>query len=94
MEKQDNYSQLSLLKKYLAIFKQHAPEKALELFEKNINHNAKETGRSAYARLVDDLTLMKTIEGGEYKAMALVDSLLNTYNNRPAMREMLLQVLK
>lgn len=94
VEKQDNYSQLSLLKKYLDIFKQHAPEKALELFENNLKDKAKETGRSAYAQLVEDLKLMKTVEGGEYKAIVLVDSLLNTYNNRPAMREMLLQVLK
>jgi len=89
------YQQIQLLKENLNIIKRHAPEKALNMLSNAIKQYAHNTNKRAYNRMADDLNLMKTIDGGEYQASMLIDQLLTTYNNRPAMRRILLEkVLK
>lgn len=73
--------------KYTNQLKSKYPAELLEYYKAAIEIQAKNTGRNVYEALVQYLKRMAELKGGISAARALKESLLNTYNNRPAMKE-------
>ena len=83
---------LHLLKQYMDSLSLHYSNEILEIFSEDIYQRAKQTGRNIYAGIVDDLNIMKKLEGGEDKVKSIIIDFQKRYGNRPAMQEMLSKI--
>ncbi len=73
--------------KYTPHLKADYSTQLLPLYKKAIVHQAQNTGRNVYESLVYYLKEMAKLKGGKSAARALKSELLETYKNRPAMKE-------
>lgn len=64
----------------------------IEYYKAAIEIVAEATGRNVYENIVQYLKMMAQLKGGEIAAEALKNELLNTYKNRPAMRDVFKQL--
>lgn len=80
---------LSLLDKYAPHIIGEYPTEILDCYEIAIKENAKDTGRSIYNETAKYLKKMEKMEGGGERVKKLLLFFRDTYNNRPAMMEVL-----
>lgn len=80
---------LSLLDAYSPHLIDTYPTEILDCYEISIKENAKTTGRSIYNETARYLLKMKKMEGGDERVKKMLYFFRDTYNNRPAMMEVL-----
>ncbi len=82
-------SSLSLLDSYASYLISEYPNELLDCYEVAIKFKAKDTGRSIYNETARYLKKLEKMQGGEERVENLVLFFRNTYNNRPAMMQVL-----
>jgi hypothetical protein len=65
----------------------HYPEQVIEILENAIRMRALQTGRDNYRAIANRLREINDLPGGDVRAHALLNELLERHKNRPAMRE-------
>ncbi len=80
---------LSLLDSYALHLIDKYPKEILDCYEIGITENAKDTGRSIYNETAKYLKKLEKMEGGDERIQKLLSFFRRTYNNRPAMMEVL-----
>ncbi len=81
------YGDIDILKNYHCQLKDHYSEELIDLYKIGITKQAKQLGRDNYIYMARLLEKMATIDGGLTKAKELQNLLLQTYSNRPAMKQ-------
>lgn len=80
---------LSLLDSYASYLISEYPMEILDCYEIAITENAKATGRSIYNETARYLKNLEKMKGGGERILKLLSFFRRTYNNRPAMMEVL-----
>jgi hypothetical protein len=82
-----NSQDIRFISRYAGKLADDYPEEILEFYENAIKKFAEQTGRKYYKEAVRYLKEMTNLKGGDEKAYLLIKELLQTYNNRPAMKD-------
>jgi hypothetical protein len=83
-----NNPMIHALLTYSQYLKDDFSEELIEMYIPAIEKYAENnTGRSAYKDIINYLYKMSELRGGKEKAVSLMKTLLNTYKNRPAMKD-------
>jgi len=83
----NKYAKISELISYSKYLKDKYSDELILLFAKEIRKEAVNTGRNVYIELVRYLKELAKIKGGLLAAKNLKTELLNSYKNRPAMKD-------
>jgi len=78
---------INMIDKYSKYLAPHYSNELILLYRDTILKYAENTGRNIYSEIVGYLKNMANLQGGKDKAKELVKQLLETYKNRPAMKE-------
>ena len=79
----------AVVQQYSTYLKDEYADELLEIYANAIQKTAQNTGRDVYENIKDYLSDMCKLKNGRTKALHLRDNLLQTYKNRPAMKEIL-----
>ena len=82
-----NSNDIRFIRQYAGHLADDYPEEILTFYENAIKSFAEQTGRKYYREASRYLKEMSELEGGNDKACLLCKELLQTYNNRPAMKD-------
>ena len=82
-----NSNDIRFIRQYAGHLADDYPEEILTFYENAIKSFAEQTGRKYYREASRYLKEMSEMEGGNDKACLLCKELLQTYNNRPAMKD-------
>ncbi len=78
---------ITVVNAYDAYLKDDYPEEILEIYNQSISKLAVHTGRNVYVDIVRYMKDMARVENGKVAVNILKKSLLDKYNNRPAMKD-------
>ena len=78
---------INMIDKYSKYLAPYYSNELILLYRDAILKHAENTGRNIYSEIVRHLNNMANLQGGKDKAKELVKQLLETYKNRPAMKE-------
>lgn len=82
-----NSDDIRFIRQYAGRLADDYPGEILEFYENAIKKFTEQTGRKYYKEAARYLKEMSEFKGGEEKAHLLCKELLQTYNNRPAMKD-------
>jgi len=80
-------NKIEITDKYAKYLKEGYPDELILLYKNSIARYAANTGRNIYVEIVRYLKNMAKLKGGKAVAKSLVQELLETYKNRPAMKD-------
>ncbi len=80
-------NRIEITDRYSQYLKNDYPEELIILYKNSILKYAENTGRNIYVDIVRYLKTMAKLKGGKEEAKSLMNTLLEQYKNRPAMKD-------